>query len=70
MWTPKDDEKTVLFLEVKQYKPQAAEPEICRVEELCFTVEKYFLYSSSWEGAGRGHARNPQQVAFLEYSTS
>lgn len=38
--------------------------------KMCFIVEKYFLYSSFWEGEGRGHARKPQQVAFLEEGTS
>lgn len=46
------------------------EYEICRADDLYFIVEKYFLYSAFWEGAGRGHARKPQQVAFLEDSTS
>lgn len=37
---------------------------------ICFIVQKYFLYSSFWEGVGREHARKPQQVAFLEEGTS
>lgn len=47
-----------------------SEHEICRAEDLCFIVEKYFPYSSFWEGEGRGHARKPQQVAFIEEGTS
>lgn len=42
----------------------------CRAEDTCLIVEKYFLYSSFWEGEGTGHARKPQQVAFLEEGTS
>lgn len=49
--------------------PQS-EHENCTADDLCFTVEKYFLHSSFWEGKGRGHARKPQQVAFLEGGTS